>query len=122
MNGDPVDAQILKPGWTPYQFRLMHETTDITALLREGKNAIGASHRGRVVHGALWLPGPSEPLYGDQPSFAAQIVLEYDNGSRVSTRDRRELARERGWSDAVERHLCRGVLRRQPASSGLVER
>ena len=83
VNGEPVDAEILKPGWTPYQWRLVHETTDITALLRAGKNAIGATTAGGWYTERYGFQGLDRPLYGEQVAFAALIVLEYDNGSRV---------------------------------------
>src|SRR6185437_2684571 len=41
INGSEVDDQVLKPGWTAYADRLNHETTDVTALLKTGANAIG---------------------------------------------------------------------------------
>ncbi|MFP3786272.1 alpha-L-rhamnosidase N-terminal domain-containing protein, partial [Burkholderia sp. SIMBA_024] len=28
INGSDVDDQVMKPGWTPYQVRTVHETTD----------------------------------------------------------------------------------------------
>ena len=40
VNGADVDDQVMKPGWTPFQARTVHETTDVTALLTQGANAI----------------------------------------------------------------------------------
>ena len=31
LNGTDVDDQVMKPGWTPFQYRTIHETTDVTA-------------------------------------------------------------------------------------------
>ena len=41
VNGADVDDQVLKPGWTPYQWRLIHETTDVTTLLPPGPTRSG---------------------------------------------------------------------------------
>ena len=41
INGHDVDDAVLKPGWTSYQYRMEHEATDVTALLRPGRNGIG---------------------------------------------------------------------------------
>ena len=41
LNGADVDDQVMKPGWTPYQYRTIHETTDVTALVDRGRNAVG---------------------------------------------------------------------------------
>jgi len=80
VNGTPVDDQVLKPGWTPYQYRLVHETTDVTALLREGRNSIGATLAGGWYTESYGFQGLAEPFYGAQPSFAGQLLLEYAGG------------------------------------------
>jgi alpha-L-rhamnosidase len=80
LNGTPVDDQLLKPGWTPYQYRLVHETTDVTALLREGRNAIGVALAGGWYTESFGFQGLARPFYGSQPSFAGQLLLEYADG------------------------------------------
>ena len=35
-----------RPGWTSYRDRLVHETVDVTALVREGENVLGATVAG----------------------------------------------------------------------------
>ena len=62
VNGTAVDDQVLKPGWTPYQYRLIHETTDVTELLRAGANALGRDPGRRLVHRELRLPGPGRAV------------------------------------------------------------
>ena len=52
INGMPVHDEYLNPGWTAYDFRLNVATYDVTALLQEGRNAMGVSlgdgwHRGK---------------------------------------------------------------------------
>lgn len=80
VNGLQVDDQILKPGWTPYQYRLIHETTDVTGLLKEGPNAIGVALAGGWYTESYGFHGLAQPFYGDQPSFAGQLLLEYADG------------------------------------------
>lgn len=53
INGTPVGDQVLAPGWTVYDQRLRYQTFDVTPLLHEGRNAIGAIlgdgwYRGRL--------------------------------------------------------------------------
>ncbi|WP_244256178.1 alpha-L-rhamnosidase [Rathayibacter sp. VKM Ac-2760] len=82
INGADVDDQILKPGWTPYAQRLIHESTDVTALLASGSvNAIVAEVAGGWYTEHWFLP---QPRYGAQPSVALQLRLEYADG-RVET-------------------------------------
>jgi alpha-L-rhamnosidase len=80
LNGRPVDDQLLKPGWTPYQHRLVHETTDVTGLLRTGRNAIGVALAGGWFTESFGFQGLAKPFYGSQPAFAGQVLLEYGDG------------------------------------------
>ena len=71
INGGQVDGQVLKPGWTPYESRIIHETTDVTEWLVEGQNVIGAPLRahgsprstgfGRAPHPCTGSSQPSPP-------------------------------------------------------------
>ncbi|GGM37976.1 family 78 glycoside hydrolase catalytic domain [Promicromonospora citrea] len=78
LNGAAVDDHLLKPGWTPYRERLVHESTDVTALVRPGAaNALAADVAGGWFTERWFLP---EPRYGAQPSVALQLRLEYADG------------------------------------------
>jgi len=91
IGGAAVDDERLKPGWTAYKDRVIHETTDVTALLKPGANAIGASLAGGWYTERFGFHGDAKPFYGKYPSFAAQLVLEYEDGTtdRVATGDGR---------------------------------
>lgn len=41
IGGRSIDDHLLKPGWTPYEQRLIYESTDVTDLLTAGPNALG---------------------------------------------------------------------------------
>ena len=43
MNGKRVGADFYNPGWTEYRNRIMYNTYDVTSLINQGKNAIGAT-------------------------------------------------------------------------------
>ena len=47
VNGVDVDGDRFKPGWTAYQWRVIHESTDVTALLAPGRNVLGARLAGQ---------------------------------------------------------------------------
>lgn len=79
LNGERVGAEVLAPGWTAYQARLRYRTHDVTTLLREGDNALGALlgngwWRGRLT----W--GDRRALYGTQRALLAQLELTYADG------------------------------------------
>jgi alpha-L-rhamnosidase len=81
IGGVPVDDERFKPGWTAYKSRLVHETNDVTALLAVGPNAIGAALAGGWYTEGFGFHGEAKPFYGKYPSFAAQLVLEYEDGA-----------------------------------------
>ena len=81
LNGAAVDEQILKPGWTPYNARLIHESTDVTALLAPGPNALGASVAGGWFTEIYGFREGAAPVYGEQPAVAMQLELRYADGT-----------------------------------------
>lgn len=68
----------LKPGWTDYRERVFYSAHDVTALLVEGDNALGA-----VVTTGWWAGAVMHGIYGS-PSlgFLAKLVITYDDGSQ----------------------------------------
>ena len=42
INGQKVGNSFLSPGWTNYDKTVLYNTYDVTSLLKQGKNAIGA--------------------------------------------------------------------------------
>jgi alpha-L-rhamnosidase len=81
INGSAVDDEILKPGWSAYRDRLVHETTDVTALIASGANAIGISLAGGWFTEGFGFAGHATPFYGSDPAVAALLVLDYDDGT-----------------------------------------
>ncbi|KRE31317.1 family 78 glycoside hydrolase catalytic domain [Agromyces sp. Soil535] len=80
LNGTAVDDDVLAPGWTSYRDRLVHETVDVTALLREGENVLGATIAGAWYTEQYGFFRFAERVYGDQPSLLAQLQVEYADG------------------------------------------
>ncbi|MDR2998791.1 MAG: glycoside hydrolase family 78 protein [Microbacterium sp.] len=81
VNGTDVDDHVMKPGWTAYQERVVHESTDVTALLRNGENAIGVRLAGGWATQHYGFAGNWHPIYAEQPRFAAQLVIELTDGT-----------------------------------------
>lgn len=80
LNGQPVGDQVLTPGWTSYHKRLQYQCYDITALLREGTNAVGAMlGEGWYRSGLGWEKNWA--FYGKKTGFLCQIHVEYADGS-----------------------------------------
>ncbi|WP_062201364.1 alpha-L-rhamnosidase [Demequina salsinemoris] len=81
INGARVGDHEMAPGWTAYDKRVVVDTHDVTGLLTEGENAIGAQLGGAWRTEAYGFFGRPERIYGDQPSYAAQLHVRYADGS-----------------------------------------
>jgi alpha-L-rhamnosidase len=87
INGSKVGDAQLAPGWTEYDKHTPAQTYDVTGLVREGANAIGAAlgegwYAGRLQGGRKW---------GTAPALLAQLELTYADGSTA------ELVTDDSW-------------------------
>lgn len=70
----------LMPGWTDYRSTVFYMTHDVTPLLKEGENAIGA-----LVASGWWCGDVSHGIYGStNTAFIAKLVVELENGEVVT--------------------------------------
>ncbi|GAB4109828.1 MAG: alpha-L-rhamnosidase [Roseiflexaceae bacterium] len=80
LNGERVGQDLLTPGWTDYHKRVQYQVYDITGMLREGPNAIGA------ILGDGWAVGhvgwDHRQQYADRARFLAQIEITLADGSQ----------------------------------------
>ncbi|MEN0022831.1 MAG: glycoside hydrolase family 78 protein [Microbacterium sp.] len=81
INGARVGTDVLSPGWTVYRERLRYYTYDVTDLLREGENAIGAWLGDGWYRGRLGWRGGFRNVFGDDLSFLGQLELFYADGT-----------------------------------------
>ena len=123
LNGIDVDDEVLKPGWTAYQYRLVHETTDVTALLARGRQRRRRPARRRLVHRALRVPrhGPAV-LRRPARVRGRSSCVEYDGRHDPDGRDRRPWRASGDGPIVAQRHLRGRDLstprRRRPGWSG----
>ena len=80
LNGARVGEDIFAPGWTDFHKRVRYGVYDVTDLLQEGENALGA------VLGDGWAVGfvglGQRQRYYDQPRLLAQLELTLPDGTR----------------------------------------
>lgn len=81
LNGSRVGDHVLAPGWTSYQQRLRYQTFDVTSLLQEGPNAIGAILGDGWYRGRLGFDGGRRNIYGERLALLAQLEITYANGA-----------------------------------------
>ncbi|MCI1017138.1 family 78 glycoside hydrolase catalytic domain [Microbacterium sp. C5A9] len=102
-NGEEVDDQVLKPGWTPFHTRTVHESTDVTALVRSGENAVTVRLAGAWATEHYGFRENAAPVYEEQPRFAAQLLIEYADG-RVQT-----VRTDESWQSAPNEVTASGL-------------
>lgn len=80
LNGNLVNNDFLNPGYTDYNMRVQYQTYDITDMLRQGENTIGATVSKGYYSGYVGNRNEAM-LYGKQNSFIGQIVIDYADGT-----------------------------------------
>ncbi len=81
LNGRKVGQDLFTPGWTHYFKRLQYQTYDVTGMLKEGPNAVGAILGNGWWSGGLGWKGSDQYSEGDL-RLICQINIEYADGSR----------------------------------------
>ena len=80
LNAERVGDELFTPGWTAYDKRLQYQTYDVTGMLHEGVNAVGATlgcgwYKGDLVG---WLKGRN--LYGKRTALLFQMLVRFSDG------------------------------------------
>ncbi|MFH8800824.1 family 78 glycoside hydrolase catalytic domain [Streptomyces sp. NPDC017936] len=81
LNGSVVGDHVLAPGWTSYRHRHRYQSFDVTALVREGRNAWGAHLADGWYRGLLGFNGGTRDVYGEHTGLLAELRIEYADGS-----------------------------------------
>lgn len=81
INGARVSNDYFNPGWTDYRHRIMYNSYDVTPLLRQGSNALGAMlGSGWYSDLNIFSSGNVDP-YGIRQSLLAKLLVRYTDGS-----------------------------------------
>jgi alpha-L-rhamnosidase len=75
INGVVVGDQLLTPGWQSYHHRLHYQVYDVSHLLQDGENVIGAYIGEGWYAGRLGRPGTSN-IWGSRPGFLCQLEVD----------------------------------------------
>ncbi|MGY4859587.1 family 78 glycoside hydrolase catalytic domain [Cryobacterium sp. AP23] len=92
INGQVVGDEVLTPGWTSYDDRLTFQSYDVTALLREGENVLGATVADGWYRERFGFDGNFEQGYPGPRALSVQLRLQYADG-RVDTH-----VTDNGWA------------------------
>lgn len=81
LNGTTIGDHVMAPGWTSYHHQLRYQTFDVTGLLQEGCNALGAMLGDGWFRGRLGFGGGRRNIYGDRLALLAQLEIAYADGT-----------------------------------------
>jgi alpha-L-rhamnosidase len=82
LNGQRVGDAVLAPGWTDYTRRIPYQAYDVTSLLREGENVIGAILADGWYAGFVGFDAKRAGAhYGTAPELLAQLVITFGDGT-----------------------------------------
>ena len=83
LNGHRVGDAFLAPGWTDYTRRIPYQTYDVTGLLTEGENVVGAVLADGWYAGFVGFDAKRAGAhYGTGPELLAQLVITFRDGTR----------------------------------------
>ncbi len=82
LNGARVSDDFFTPGWTDYNKRVYYRTWDVTKLVRNGDNAIGAVLADGWFSGYVGYRGTRD-TYGQSTRVRAQLRLEFEDGTTM---------------------------------------
>ncbi|HUT46357.1 MAG TPA: family 78 glycoside hydrolase catalytic domain [Sedimentisphaerales bacterium] len=81
INGRRVGGDYFTPGWTDYTKRVYYQSYDVTGLLTQSGNTIGAILADGWYAGYLGF-GKKREHYGSEPRLFVQLEIEYADGTR----------------------------------------
>ncbi len=78
LNGKRVGDEFFMPGWTDYRKRIYYRTYDVTAMLKQGPNAIASILGDGWFRGNISIKGQNQ--YGRTIRLLAQLHVDYADG------------------------------------------
>ena len=87
LNGVRVGQDVLIPGWTSYKHRVDLLSYDVTELIIEGRNAVGAILGDGWAVGRLTGDAGKRHVWTDRPACYMQLELSYDERTEVVNSD-----------------------------------
>ncbi|PBP26766.1 alpha-L-rhamnosidase [Diplocarpon rosae] len=108
INGKRVGDHVLAPGWTSYKYHLNYQTFDVTPLLNEGDNVIGAEVGEGWYAGRIGYLGGQRFIYGDTLALLAQLRVTLEDGTTAT------IVSDNTWkssvSPRVSSEICDGEI------------
>lgn len=81
INGERVSNDYFSPGWTDYRYRIMYNSYDITTMLKQGSNGLGAMLGSGWYSDLNIFTSNNVDPYGIKQSLLAKVVVNYEDGT-----------------------------------------
>lgn len=81
VNGERISEDYLNPGMSTYAKTLNYHTYDVTDMLDEGENAVGALLGPGFWTGYMTFTPANYNTFGDSEALLARLVVTYDDGT-----------------------------------------
>ncbi|MFZ9982478.1 MAG: family 78 glycoside hydrolase catalytic domain [Cyclobacteriaceae bacterium] len=81
LNGKRIGNDVLTPGWTSYNKRLQYQQYDVTDLIKQGDNTIGAELGKGWYAGLIGFSGQRN-FYGSQLALWMQVEIIFEDGRK----------------------------------------
>ncbi len=96
VNGQNVTASVMNPAWTDYRKRVFYNMYDVTALVRQGGNALGVM-LGNGMYDVPNVAGRYTKFTGSfgQPKLILQLMIRFTDGSGT------EIVTDKSWISAA---------------------
>ncbi|MDO5422354.1 MAG: family 78 glycoside hydrolase catalytic domain [Eubacteriales bacterium] len=82
INGARMGEDWFNPADSQYRDTLCYHAYDVTAMLSEGENAVGALLGGGWYVGYMTFTPGNYNFFGDHPALLAKLVLTYEDGTK----------------------------------------
>ena len=81
LNGERVGEDWFAPGAGQYRETISYQTYDVTAMLKEGRNALGAELAPGWYTGYMTFTPGNFNFFGDYEALLSRLVVTYEDGS-----------------------------------------
>ncbi len=95
VNGQKPDDEVLRPGFTDYTKQVLYCSSDITHLLRPGKNTVGVMLGDGWFGNGHWALRDHTERWLSSPKLLFRLELLFEDGTRSSV-----VSDENGWMTA----------------------
>ncbi|MBQ5639280.1 MAG: family 78 glycoside hydrolase catalytic domain, partial [Bacteroidales bacterium] len=81
INGQRVSNDYFNPGWTDYRYRIMYNSYDVSSMLKQGSNGIGAMLGSGWYSDLNIFTSVNVDPYGIKQSMMAKLVVTFEDGT-----------------------------------------